>query len=112
MTPDARQLHRGLSLPTTIEDPQVHFLIHLVNGIYLNFILNQGTTKVPPVEEEDNFFDLLSRFQSKRMDDQRCTLGGPENKENIKRPKIPSNPNLVSKNIPTSNSKLNLRSLK
>lgn len=25
-------------------------------------------------EEEDNFFDLLSRFQSKRMDDQRCSL--------------------------------------
>jgi hypothetical protein len=25
MTPDARQLHRGLSLPTTIEDPQVLF---------------------------------------------------------------------------------------
>lgn len=25
-------------------------------------------------EEEDSFFDLLSRFQSKRMDDQRCSL--------------------------------------
>lgn len=25
-------------------------------------------------EEEDNFFNLLTRFQSKRMDDQRCSL--------------------------------------
>ncbi|EFN60490.1 G-protein-signaling modulator 2 [Camponotus floridanus] len=27
-----------------------------------------------PSQEEDNFFDLLSRFQSGRMDDQRCAL--------------------------------------
>lgn len=32
-------------------------------------------------EDEDSFFDLLSRFQSKRMDDQRCTLT-IANKEN------------------------------
>lgn len=32
-------------------------------------------------EDEDSFFDLLSRFQSKRMDDQRCSLT-TENKEN------------------------------
>lgn len=32
-------------------------------------------------DDEDNFFDLLSRFQSKRMDDQRCSLN-IENKEN------------------------------
>ncbi|XP_015907620.1 G-protein-signaling modulator 2 [Parasteatoda tepidariorum] len=32
--------------------------------------------------DEDSFFDLLSRFQSKRMDDQRCTLVTSENKEN------------------------------
>ncbi|KAG8193628.1 hypothetical protein JTE90_002886 [Oedothorax gibbosus] len=32
--------------------------------------------------DEESFFDLLSRFQSKRMDDQRCTLGSLENKEN------------------------------
>lgn len=25
-------------------------------------------------EDDDSFFDLLSRFQSKRMDDQRCSL--------------------------------------
>lgn len=35
-------------------------------------------------DDEDNFFDLLSRFQSKRMDDQRCSLTsqGSFNKEN------------------------------
>lgn len=32
-------------------------------------------------EDEDSFFDLLSKFQSKRMDDQRCTLA-LDNKEN------------------------------
>lgn len=33
-------------------------------------------------EDEDSFFDLLSRFQSERMDDQRCSLSISENKEN------------------------------
>lgn len=32
--------------------------------------------------DEESFFDLLSRFQSKRMDDQRCSLVLSENKEN------------------------------
>nr|CAH7742108.1 unnamed protein product [Callosobruchus chinensis] len=32
-------------------------------------------------EDDDSFFDLLSRFQSKRMDDQRCSLN-LDNKEN------------------------------
>ena len=41
--------------------------------------------------DEDSFFELLSRFQSKRMDDQRCTLsldptGNKENKEPRPRP--------------------------
>uniref|UniRef100_A0A6A7G3Y8 G-protein-signaling modulator 2-like n=1 Tax=Hirondellea gigas TaxID=1518452 RepID=A0A6A7G3Y8_9CRUS len=31
--------------------------------------------------DEDSFFDLLTRFQSKRMDDQRCTLAGEEGEE-------------------------------
>ncbi|KAJ1523572.1 hypothetical protein ONE63_001419 [Megalurothrips usitatus] len=33
-------------------------------------------------DDEDSFFDLLSRFQSKRMDDQRCSLKKSDNKEN------------------------------
>lgn len=32
--------------------------------------------------EDDSFFDLVSRFQGERMDDQRCTLNAQENKEN------------------------------
>ncbi|XP_076050082.1 G-protein-signaling modulator 2-like [Oratosquilla oratoria] len=32
--------------------------------------------------DDDSFFELLSRFQSKRMDDQRCTLTVESNKEN------------------------------
>ena len=34
------------------------------------------------MDEEESFFDLLSRFQSKRMDDQRCSLTVLDNKEN------------------------------
>ncbi|XP_071557662.1 uncharacterized protein Pins isoform X2 [Temnothorax nylanderi] len=33
----------------------------------------------PSQKEEDNFFDLLSRFQSGRMDDQRCALNTKRN---------------------------------
>ncbi|XP_072762885.1 uncharacterized protein Pins [Anoplolepis gracilipes] len=32
-----------------------------------------------PSQEDDNFFDLLSRFQSGRMDDQRCALNAKHN---------------------------------
>lgn len=39
----------------------------------------------------DSFFELLSKFQSKRMDDQRCTLSIDSNKEN-KEPS-PASPN-------------------
>lgn len=31
--------------------------------------------------DDDSFFELLSRFQSKRMDDQRCTLSIDSNKD-------------------------------
>lgn len=31
--------------------------------------------------DEDCFFDLLSKFQSSRMDDQRCQLDEPQNGE-------------------------------
>lgn len=39
-------------------------------------------------EDEDSFFDLLSRFQSKRMDDQRCALN-LDNKENTNVSNLP-----------------------
>ena len=34
--------------------------------------------------DEDCFFDLLSKFQSSRMDDQRCNLDETQNGENGK----------------------------
>ncbi|XP_019755455.1 G-protein-signaling modulator 2 isoform X2 [Dendroctonus ponderosae] len=44
-------------------------------------------------EDEDSFFDLLSRFQSKRMDDQRCSLSvkALDDKENLNRVNLPKN---------------------
>uniref|UniRef100_A0A3B4BHR6 Adenylate kinase 1 n=1 Tax=Periophthalmus magnuspinnatus TaxID=409849 RepID=A0A3B4BHR6_9GOBI len=48
------------------------------------------TVQVPPPlqklgrdpSDEDCFFDLLSKFQSSRMDDQRCNLDSPDNGDN------------------------------
>uniref|UniRef100_A0A1A8JZJ2 G-protein signaling modulator 1b n=1 Tax=Nothobranchius kuhntae TaxID=321403 RepID=A0A1A8JZJ2_NOTKU len=46
------------------------------------------TVQVPPPKlgrdpsDEDCFFDLLSKFQSSRMDDQRCHLDDPQNGDN------------------------------
>lgn len=68
MTPDGKHQQQGLTLHTKMM-----------------------TAKAPsPVknEDEDSFFDLLSRFQSKRMDDQRCSLT-LENKENTNVVNIP-----------------------
>ncbi|EFA00406.2 G-protein-signaling modulator 2 isoform X1 [Tribolium castaneum] len=42
-------------------------------------------------EDDDSFFDLLSRFQSKRMDDQRCSLTVDNNKENTNVVNLPRN---------------------
>lgn len=41
-------------------------------------------------DDEESFFELVSRFQSERMDDQRCSLAVPsgDNKEN-KNPAAP-----------------------
>ncbi|KAJ8981453.1 hypothetical protein NQ317_000128 [Molorchus minor] len=45
--------------------------------------LPQAKASVPSKnDDEDSFFDLVSRFQSKRMDDQRCSLTIDNNKEN------------------------------
>lgn len=41
--------------------------------------------------DDDSFFDLLSRFQSKRMDDQRCSLTVDNNKENKNFVNLPQN---------------------
>ncbi|CAG9818930.1 unnamed protein product [Phaedon cochleariae] len=52
-------------------------------------LFQQKSSQKP--EEEDSFFDLLSRFQSKRMDDQRCSLTVDNNKENRNVVNIPYN---------------------
>ena len=49
-----------------------------IDGEALNVHLNQSEF----LDEED-FFDFISRFQSKRMDDQRCSLTGPLAKGNL-----------------------------
>lgn len=64
MTPDGKQQHAGLTVPN-------------------NAILSPVKS-----EEDDSFFDQLSRFQSKRMDDQRCSLN-VENKENRNSTNLP-----------------------
>jgi G-protein signaling modulator 2 len=43
---------------------------------------NSDPVKTEHLDDEENFFDLLSRFQSERMDDQRCSLTGAADKEN------------------------------
>ncbi|XP_038150846.1 G-protein-signaling modulator 1b isoform X1 [Cyprinodon tularosa] len=42
--------------------------------------------------DEDCFFDLLSKFQSSRMDDQRCHLDEPQNGDNREDPAITTSP--------------------
>ncbi|XP_021175369.2 G-protein-signaling modulator 1b isoform X3 [Fundulus heteroclitus] len=42
--------------------------------------------------DEDCFFDLLSKFQSSRMDDQRCHLDEPQNGDNQEDPAITTSP--------------------
>lgn len=44
------------------------------------FFLFQKLGRDP--SDEDCFFDLLSKFQSSRMDDQRCHLDEPQNGHN------------------------------
>nr|CAG4647017.1 EOG090X05CB [Megafenestra aurita] len=42
------------------------------------------------MDEEESFFDLVTRFQSKRMDDQRCSLAVIDNKENQQASTLPA----------------------
>uniref|UniRef100_A0A3Q3K9E9 G protein signaling modulator 1b n=1 Tax=Monopterus albus TaxID=43700 RepID=A0A3Q3K9E9_MONAL len=56
------------------------------------------TVQVPPPKlgrdpsDEDCFFDLLSKFQSSRMDDQRCHLDEPQNGDKGDDPTITTSP--------------------
>ncbi|XP_050700442.1 G-protein-signaling modulator 2-like isoform X3 [Eriocheir sinensis] len=87
MTPDAK----GVLRKYQSEDAGIGFhspedARHPVNGP-TSYTSSSHADKNQSVNEEssmddDSFFELLSRFQSKRMDDQRCTLSIDGNKEN------------------------------
>ena len=49
-------------------------------------------------DDEESFFELLSRFQSERMDDQRCSLAvATDNKENHNMNKVPAHSQTLNK---------------
>ncbi|KAK8763665.1 hypothetical protein V5799_033725 [Amblyomma americanum] len=50
--------------------------------------------------DQDAFFELLSEFQSKRMDDQRCSITPLENKENVLPNGSPPYPSPTSSGVP------------
>ena len=43
---------------------------------------NNGSLNKSGLLDEEDFFDFISRFQSKRMDDQRCSLTVPNTRGN------------------------------
>ncbi|KAF4517770.1 hypothetical protein B566_EDAN002975 [Ephemera danica] len=61
----------------------------------------QSSPAVQAAEDEDTFFDLLSRFQSKRMDDQRCSLGVIENKENTNNNRFKPSSSIMNNHLPS-----------
>jgi len=70
-----------------IDWPSFAFCNVLVVGVYhllcSNLLIElKYLSQGEHLDDEESFFDLLSRFQSKRMDDQRCSLTVAENKEN------------------------------
>uniref|UniRef100_A0A8C2PUM4 G protein signaling modulator 1b n=1 Tax=Cyprinus carpio TaxID=7962 RepID=A0A8C2PUM4_CYPCA len=62
-----------LDSPVDTDDITVHVTPQV--SIYLSKLAHDAS-------DEDCFFDLLSKFQSSRMDDQRCQLDEPPNGEN------------------------------
>lgn len=70
------------------------------DGKRLNSIQQEETKQKPVKMNEDEFFEMLSRSQSKRMDDQRCSIK-MIGKDNIRKPLTQQNSNM---NIPKDNS--------
>ncbi|XP_045027458.1 G-protein-signaling modulator 2 isoform X1 [Daphnia magna] len=54
-------------------------------------MLHQFANGDDAMDEEESFFNLVTQFQSKRMDDQRCSLAIIDNKENQHASTLPSN---------------------
>ncbi|XP_069670848.1 G-protein-signaling modulator 2 isoform X2 [Periplaneta americana] len=92
LTPDGKQ--RANTSPSEIEAVAgAHNLTNANNAA-------AEDAKAEHLDDEESFFDLLSRFQSKRMDDQRCSLTVTENKENTNSvPKSNHNNNAAANNI-------------
>lgn len=82
MTPDnkGKVSNDKIYQPTSSSSKKVYaillFLLSVKNLLYKCFYFYKAEKT-----EDDPFFDLLSRFQAGRMDDQRCTLGSSRNLE-------------------------------
>ena len=63
MTPDAKKAAAAKNKSSSSEDKE-----------------NKGNLNKSGLLDEEDFFDFISRFQSKRMDDQRCSLTLPNSK--------------------------------
>ncbi|KAF2361686.1 GoLoco motif [Trinorchestia longiramus] len=89
MTPDVEDRTGGPapSTPTTGRPPRTPTRTRLcsVPSHDLNGSVNDEGNSV----DEDSFFELLTRFQSTRMDDQRCTLAGEEGGDTAPRHPLP-----------------------
>lgn len=74
LTPDGKQ--RAETLPSDME------AVTGAQNLASSNAVAAENAKGEHLNDEESFFDLVSRFQSKRMDDQRCSLTVTENKEN------------------------------
>ncbi|XP_060535769.1 G-protein-signaling modulator 2 isoform X2 [Cylas formicarius] len=78
-------LKRILDIPESPAEESATSLRQQEPAIQMHRLTPDGkkTVRSAAPEDEDSFFDLLSRFQSKRMDDQRCSLAASaDDKEN------------------------------
>ncbi|PRD25538.1 UNVERIFIED_CONTAM: G-protein-signaling modulator 2 [Trichonephila clavipes] len=100
LTPDGKAAKNsviekeGKKLSPVTEKDQLAIQGQAQSNLPENSIVNTTNVKENPASvrkdsqelensmDEESFFDLLSRFQSKRMDDQRCSLVLSDNKEN------------------------------
>nr|CAG4649298.1 EOG090X05CB [Scapholeberis mucronata] len=90
LTPDVRQLHgKGLR---QLHDMDTMWPRPLAGrpAVVRRDMLPRFANGDAAMDEEESFFDLVTRFQSKRMDDQRCSLAVIDNKENQQASTLPS----------------------
>jgi len=68
---------------------------------------NTSGNKSDLLDDEEDFFDFISRFQSKRMDDQRCSLAEPTPTTVVEPAPPPATLNTASKKTNNNNAKPN-----